>query len=343
MMSNVIIQVEAGKELVKEVEIGNWIQVSDGSTIGWIIKNKVTTTTAQNNPENPDNDSSVDNSENNVKNETNTVKENNISNNTVNENKVKENTNTIGNQTKKEENTTNQSQVTSVNKKGKVNVETAKVRKAADKTAKIVGFLDYNDEITITAEEGEWYKFTEKDTAGYVHKTLITLIGEESVSSRGTNEERESYSETQNQESNSNSAVENEPVNNVESSNGQQVADLAKKYLGYKYVVGGKNPETGFDCSGFTRYIFLQFGYSLGTTAAGQNNLGKEVSRSDLKPGDLILFYDEGKTKIGHTGIYISNGDFVHSANPQRGVVIDNLNTNSYYDERYIVAKRIVE
>lgn len=347
MMSNVIIQVESGKELVKEVEIGNWIQVSDGSTIGWIIKNKVTTTTAQNNPENPDNDSSVDNSENNVKNETNTVKENNISNNTVNENKVKENTNTIGNQTKKEENTTteptNQSQVTSVNKKGKVNVETAKVRKAADKTAKIVGFLDYNDEITITAEEGEWYKFTEKDTAGYVHKTLITLIGEETVSSRGTNEERESYSETQNQESNSNSAVENEPVNNVESSNGQQVADLAKKYLGYKYVVGGKNPETGFDCSGFTRYIFLQFGYSLGTTAAGQNNLGKEVSRSDLKPGDLILFYDEGKTKIGHTGIYISNGDFVHSANPQRGVVIDNLNTNSYYDERYIVAKRVVE
>ena len=67
------------------------------------------------------------------------------------------------------------------------------------------------------------------------------------------------------------------------------------------------------------------------------------MSRNDLRPGDLILFYDEAKTKIGHTGIYISNGDFIHSANPQRGVVIDNINTNSYYNERYIVAKRIVE
>ena len=107
--------------------------------------------------------------------------------------------------------------------------------------------------------------------------------------------------------------------------------------------MGGKNPESGFDCSGFTRYIYLQFGYSLGATASGQNNIGVEVSRENLKPGDLILFYDEGKTKIGHTGIYISNGDFIHSANPQRGVVIDNINTNSYYNERYIVAKRIVE
>ena len=126
-------------------------------------------------------------------------------------------------------------------------------------------------------------------------------------------------------------------------SKGTEVAELAQKYLGYKYVVGGKNPESGFDCSGFTRYIFLQFNHSLGSTAAGQNNVGIEVSREDLKAGDLILFYDEAKTKIGHTGIYISDGNFVHSANPERGVVIDNINTNSYYNERYIVAKRIVE
>ena len=124
---------------------------------------------------------------------------------------------------------------------------------------------------------------------------------------------------------------------------GKEVADLALKYKGYKYVVGGKNPESGFDCSGFTRYIYLQFGYSLGNTAASQNNIGVEVERSNLKEGDLILFYDEQKIKIGHTGIYISNGDFIHSANPERGVVIDNINTNSYYNERYIVAKRIVE
>ena len=56
-----------------------------------------------------------------------------------------------------------------------------------------------------------------------------------------------------------------------------------------------------------------------------------------------MLFYDEAKNKIGHTGVYISNGEFVHAANPERGVVIDNLNTNTYYNERFIVGKRIIQ
>ena len=335
MTSNMIIEIEAGKELTKNIELGNWIQVTDGSVTGWIIKTKTTSdlsnveNTQEPKEKEPEKVENKDDSS-----EKDTSKENETENNKVSESKKEENT--------------NQSHVTTSNKKGKVNVETAKVRSSADKNSKVVGFLDYNDEITILAEEGEWYKFTEKNAEGYVHKTLITLIGEEAVSSRGTVEDRESEKKEEVFSSSDEKEVtkENETVNNNKNNigtKGQEVVNIAKKYLGYKYVVGGKNPETGFDCSGFTRYIFLQFGYSLGTTAAGQNNLGVEVSRNDLRPGDLILFYDEAKTKIGHTGIYISNGDFIHSANPQRGVVIDNINTNSYYNERYIVAKRIVE
>ena len=333
MMSNVIIQIEAGKELIKNNELGNWIQVTDGVVTGWIIKSKITSDFAKvENTQKPEEKEleKIENKEEKTE-EKNTSKENETKNDKISELNEKEN---------------NNSQVTNSNKKGIVNVETAKVRSAADKTSKVVGFLDYNDEITILAEEGEWYKFTEKDAQGYVHKTLITLKSEESVSSRGTTEDRESEKKEEVVSFNSNlkdDSKENESVNNVAGNKGQEVVDVAKKYLGYKYVVGGKNPETGFDCSGFTRYIYLQFGYSLGATAAGQNNLGVEVSREDLRPGDLILFYDEGKTKIGHTGVYISNGDFIHSANPERGVVIDNINTNSYYNERYIIAKRIVE
>ena len=115
------------------------------------------------------------------------------------------------------------------------------------------------------------------------------------------------------------------------------------QFIGYPYVSGGKTPESGFDCSGFTKYIFSNFGFTLGATAASQNSVGREVSRDSLIAGDLLLFYDEGKTKIGHTGIYIGNGDFVHAANSKRGVVTDNINTSSYYDERYITARRIVE
>ena len=348
MISNVIVQVEEGKELIKNRELGNWIQVSDGTVIDWIKKDKTITSNDLYNLDNAkkkekkDTDNKKDSSKKEEL-ETNKIKENSktAEGNKVNENdKIKQdNKNTENNKTVENN---NQSQLTNSNKKGKVNVDTAKVRKTASKTAKVVGFLDYNDEITIIAEEGEWYKFTEKNVEGYVHKTLITVKEGGNVSSRGTNEERENEKKEE-------ITFTNTEINNVSNGNetagnkGQEVVNTAKTYLGYKYVVGGKNPETGFDCSGFTRYIFLQYGYSLGSTAAGQNNLGIEVSRSDLRPGDLILFYDEAKTKIGHTGIYIGSGDFIHSANPQRGVVIDNVNTNSYYNERYIVAKRIVE
>ena len=60
-------------------------------------------------------------------------------------------------------------------------------------------------------------------------------------------------------------------------------------------------------------------------------------------PGDLIVFYNEEKTKVGHVGIYIGNGEFVHAANPERGVVIDNINTNTYYNTRFVSARRIIK
>ena len=106
---------------------------------------------------------------------------------------------------------------------------------------------------------------------------------------------------------------------------------------------GCSTPESGFDCSGFTRYVFGHFGYTLGRVAADQTSLGEVIERADLQTGDLLLFYDAGKNKIGHCGIYIGNGEFIHSANPQRGVVTDNLNTNSYYSQRFVTARRIIE
>lgn len=81
---------------------------------------------------------------------------------------------------------------------------------------------------------------------------------------------------------------------------------------------GCSSPEKGFDCSGFTRYVFGHFGYTLGQVAANQTSVGSIVERGDLQIGDLLLFYDEGKTKIGHCGIYIGGGDFIHSANARK-------------------------
>lgn len=359
MMSNSIIQVEVGKELTKVTELGNWVQVTDGIFTGWVLKIK---TNIEENKQQVDSSSFETSTKNNtISNETNTAntsnttKEANTTKNTTNTaNKVKENntSNTVKNTTKESNTTTTNNSgntATAVSKKGKVNVETAKVREKANSTAKVIGFLDYNDVVEITAEDGDWYKFTEKSISGYVHKTLITITESDNVSSRGTTEDRksntvESVPDNTTVDSKTNESLSESLENSVAvSSNGQSVVDYAKQFLGYPYVVGGKNPTSGFDCSGFTRYVFLNFGHSLGATAATQNNIGTEIARENLMPGDLILFYDEGKTKIGHTGIYMSNGDFIHAANPTRGVVTDNLNTNSYYNTRFITARRIVE
>ena len=326
LMSNKITVIEVGKQLTKVSEVKNWVQVTDGNVTGWIPKAKISTSDvsqiSDEVPETPKETNSVNEVKNNTINTSTNSVANNVSNNT-----------TVSN---------NQTQ-TSSNKTGKVNVETAKVREKADQSSKFTNLLDYGDTVTIIEEEGDWYKITSGSVSGYIKKTLVT-VSDKNVSSRSSEERTPIYSEEDfkvDQEKNS-------AVNNMLSSEtakvnkGEEVVNYAKNYLGTDYVVGGKTPESGFDCSGFTRYVFSNFGYNLGTTAANQNNIGVDVSKEDLQEGDLILFYDEGKNKIGHTGIYISNGEFIHAANPQRGVVTDNLNTNTYYNERFIVAKRIV-
>lgn len=320
IISTVIAQFDASKQLTIVEEIGNWVQVTDGVVTGWIARSKIVTSS----PETV-NSSDFTNEEN----------QNQVSN-TVSENTTNSTNTSTTNRT--QSNTV--SNETAVNKTGKINVETAKVRESASSSAKVTEFLDYGDVVTIVAEDGEWYKITSSKASGFVNKRLITVQNEE-ISSRNLSESRgeiEQDTTTVNQEANS-------ALNNsfASSNNGSQVADYAKQSLGCSYVLGGKTPESGFDCSGFTRYVYSNFGYSLGSTAASQTSVGTDVTRENLQVGDLILFYNEGKTSIGHTGVYLGNGEFIHAANPSRGVVTDNLNTNSYYNERFVSAKRVVE
>lgn len=315
--SSNIIKFETGKNVKPIKELNNWIQVTDGANTGWVLKNKTQSAAQAQVPAEPVN-TVVENT-----NTTNTVEnkiDNSISNNTVANNTVT-NTATSGN---------------SVNKKAIITVETAKVRAKATTSSETLGFLDYGDEIILLEKDGDWYKINFENKTGYVKNTLFK-ISDEPVSSRSLTEERENIEEK----------TEEPKVPEVPDvpivSNTSEVVDYAKQYIGYPYIVGGKNPNTGFDCSGFTRYVFLNFGYSLGATAASQTNIGTEISRDDLQPGDLILFLNEEKTGIGHTGIYADGGMFIHAANPKRGVVTDNLNTNSYYNERFVSARRIVQ
>jgi lipoprotein Spr len=110
------------------------------------------------------------------------------------------------------------------------------------------------------------------------------------------------------------------------------------KAIGTKYVAGGVS-TSGFDCSGFTRYVFDKIGITLPHQSASQYQMGTAVSRDEMRPGDLVFFNTSGKG-ISHVGIYVGDGQFAH-ASSSRGVTISSL-SDSYYVNRYVGAKRIM-
>ncbi|MFN3689384.1 MAG: NlpC/P60 family protein [Fimbriimonadales bacterium] len=111
-------------------------------------------------------------------------------------------------------------------------------------------------------------------------------------------------------------------------------------YLGARYRYGGSNAR-GFDCSGFTSYIYRQHGIRLPHSASAQYRLGKPVARNELQPGDLVFFRTRGR-RVSHVGIYIGNGKFVHASSARGRVRIDTLDSG-YYKQRYVGARRITQ
>lgn len=89
---------------------------------------------------------------------------------------------------------------------------------------------------------------------------------------------------------------------------GDRVVKYAKRLLGVRYVYGGSSPSTGFDCSGFVRYVYGHFGVRLAHSSFAQFTDGMRVGRGGLEPGDLVFFHG-----LGHVGIYIGNGRFIHA------------------------------
>lgn len=121
---------------------------------------------------------------------------------------------------------------------------------------------------------------------------------------------------------------------------GNRVVQLAKQYLGVPYMYGGNGPN-GFDCSGFTSFIYRQLGYSLNRVAHDQLKNGVPVSKNELQPGDLVLFMRSGRTSVNHVGIYAGDGMMIHA--PQTGDVVKYTSiTTGYYNDCYYAARRII-
>jgi len=243
--------------------------------------------------------------------------------------------------------------------KGYINVSAARIREKPSTSSDILEVLTLNTEVKITAQTDEWYKIEFNEIIGYISKTLISETATQTSRGNSTRqpevqtipveEENKVAEEVENtpevQEDVEQTPVE-EPVEEkiqVEEQNytaGQKVIEFAKQYLGYRYVYGGTTPSGGFDCSGFTYYVYNACGHSLSRSCSVQARSGRAVSKAELQEGDLVFFDNTSDGSIGHVGIYVGNGNFIHAANPNRGVVIDTLESGYYYTY-YYSARRI--
>lgn len=211
-------------------------------------------------------------------------------------------------------------------------------RSKANKDAEVVKVLNTNNSVKVTGENGNWYVVEINGQKAYISKSLLSKEKVE-VTSRSSN----SLNEGNNQKTEVQTpAPVEKPAEQPVASNpsGAAIVQYAKTFLGYRYVYGTAGPNT-FDCSGFVQYVYKHFGYSLSRSSGTQANDGVAVSKSNLQPGDVLIFRDTSNSRIGHVGIYIGDGQFIHASNSRTGVIISSLSTSAY-QKRYVGARRIL-
>ena len=188
---------------------------------------------------------------------------------------------------------------------GRVPEGTVNVRAAATTESESLATIDAGTVVTVNGLVNGWYDVTcQYGTEGYIRSDLLVL------------------------------------TSNVTSGKGSSIVETALSHLGTRYVYGGASAG-GFDCSGFTMYVFAQVGIKLPHGATSQLSYGTEVSRSDLQPGDLVFFQDYGYT-ASHVGIYIGGDQFIHASSSYYNghcVVITSL-SETYYNNHYLTARR---
>lgn len=200
-----------------------------------------------------------------------------------------------------------------------IGADQVRFREAPDASGKIISNLDADTEVKLNGVSGKWFKVSVDGQDGYVSSDYINL---------------------------STFVPSSAPVSVMEQgsdanvSAGQKIVNTALQYLGTPYVWAGTSPK-GFDCSGLVYYVFKECGYSTNRTAASLYSNGSYVEKSDLQPGDIICFTNSGGSYIGHVGIYIGDGEFVHASSGKGEVVTTELST-AYYTNHYYGARRIV-
>ena len=212
-------------------------------------------------------------------------------------------------------------------------------------------YLYRGDNVRVTGESGNWYAVTYGDLSGYVYKTYVSLQATPSSGSttllrsgsRGSavkqlQEQLILLGYLDDRADGIFGRLTDAAVRQYQRRNGltvdgiagkitlgqvsaeaqrvQTVVNAAKAHLGLPYLYGGTSPSTGFDCSGLTQYAFRQAGITIPRVSYEQAAAGRAVPYSQLRVGDLVSFY----SPVSHVGIYVGNGQFIHS--PRTGDVV---------------------
>lgn len=235
--------------------------------------------------------------------------------------------------------TTADTNTTQQTKKMYVNSQTINVREKADKTSTVITQLSINTEVTVLSTDNGWSYVEVNGKKGYISSSLLSATKQQETSrsamnERTTNKTSNTTASAEAAKTTTTSTSKTAEVSTASSSKGSEVVAYAKTLLGCKYVYGGTT-TSGFDCSGFTQYVYKHFGINLNRTASAQYSNGQKVT--NLQAGDLVMF---GKSGINHVGIYIGGNTFIHAANPSRGVTTDSL-SSGYYKTNYVGARRI--
>jgi len=226
-------------------------------------------------------------------------------------------------------------------KTGYINSDNVNLRQKDSTSSDVIRKLKINTELKVVSEGSKWAKVEVDGKVGYVSKEYISDKKTE-VTSRSLTTERKTEETKQEEEVKQEETPKAEVPKQSETgaSKADELIALAKTFLGNKYVYGASGPKN-FDCSGYTQYLYKQYGISLPRTAAGQIKKGTAVEKSELQKGDAVFFQDGARTKVGHVGIYIGNNSFIHSSSGAGEVTITSL-SKQYYVVRYVGARRLL-
>lgn len=229
----------------------------------------------------------------------------------------------------------------------KITTDVLNMRDVPNTDGDVVAAVAQGEYVTLNGFENGWYKVSYDDYAGYMSGDYLSLVAQKPEPKPVATTSSANSSPSG---SSSNSSTPSLPSGQSAGSGygtGSDIADYALSFCGVTYAYGGASPS-GFDCSGFTMYVYDHFGYDLPHGATSQMNYGSAVSMSDLTPGDLVFFFDSDFASSGasHVGIYIGGGQIVHaSSGPGYCVKVSSFygdsSTGNYYSEVYLTARHI--